>query len=162
MMGWRAFRIAVAAALLAGGVAANAQTPRRTPYWVSLTAGDALMRAGPGRQYPALWRFRRAGLPLKVIALHESWRKVRDPDGAEGWMAAALLGDQRTGMIANGIRMLRAGPDAGAAILWRAEPGVIGKVAHCAAGWCELDVKGRVGYVEAGALWGVEPGDLPG
>ena len=57
------------------------------------------------------------------------------------------------------VRALRAGPDAGAKVLWRAQPGVIGRISHCRAGWCEFDVHGRVGYVEAAALWGVDPGE---
>ena len=161
-MNKRGFGIALSALLAAAPAAiADAQATRAVPYWVSLTAGDALMRTGPGRQYPAAWRYRRAGMPLKVLAVHESWRKVRDPDGTEGWMAAALLGDQRSGMVVGGLRLLRAAPDPTATILWRAEPGVVGRVSHCTAGWCEFDVHGRVGYVEAGALWGVEPGDQP-
>lgn len=148
-----------AALLIAGSAAAPAQTARALPYWASLTAGDALMRTGPGRQYPATWRYRRAALPLRVMAVHETWRKVRDPDGTEGWMASALLGDQRTGMVTGALRPLRSAPDAAAKILWQAEPGVVGRVSHCAGGWCELDVHGRVGYVEAAYLWGVAPGE---
>lgn len=151
--------IAAAAGLLILASTVSAQTSRALPYWASLTAGDALMRTGPGRQYPATWRYRRAALPLKVIAVHETWRKVRDPDGTEGWMASALLGDQRTGMVTGASRPLRSAPDAAAKILWHAEPGVVGHVSHCAGGWCELDVRGRVGYVEAMYLWGVEPGE---
>lgn len=151
--------IAAAAALLTASGGAPAQPPRALPYWASLTAGDALLRTGPGRQYPATWRYRRVALPLQVIAVHETWRKVRDPAGTEGWMAAALLGDQRTGMITRAPQPLRSAPDAAAKILWQAEPGVVGRLSHCAGGWCELDVHGRVGYLEAAYLWGVGPGE---
>jgi SH3-like domain-containing protein len=44
-------------------------------------------------------------------------------------------------------------------VRYRAQPGVIGQVSGCAAGWCELNVDGRRGYVETGALWGVDPGE---
>ena len=140
-------------------VPAWATENRPVPYWASISAGDALMRSGPGRNYPATWRYRRADLPVKVVQVHESWRKVREPDGTEGWMAAALLSAQRTAIVTGETRPLRASPEAGAKILWRAEPGVVGKIAHCAAGWCEFDVHGRAGYVAINHIWGAEPGE---
>ena len=149
----------VAALLLIVMAGSASAQPKRPPYWASLSAGDALMRSGPGREYPALWRYRRVGLPLKVVAVHESWRKVREMDGTEGWMASVLLSDERTALITGEIRVLRAAPDAGAKLLWRVEPGVVGRISHCAAGWCEFDVRGRTGFVEQTALWGVEPGE---
>ena len=138
---------------------ASAQTPRPLPYWASLSAGDALLRTGPGREYPATWRYARVDLPLKVIATHASWRKVREMDGTEGWMASVLLSDRRTATVTGAIRPLRAAPDAGAKVLWQAEPGVIGKIAHCRSGWCEFDVHGRVGYIETTTIWGLNPGE---
>lgn len=140
-------------------VPAWAAENRPVPYWASISAGDALMRSGPGRNYPATWRYRRADLPVKVVQIHESWRKVREADGTEGWMAAALLSVQRTAIVVGQTRPLRAGPDAAAQILWRAEPGVVGKIAHCAAGWCELEVRGRAGYIAINHIWGAEPGE---
>lgn len=153
----RAAAIGIAAML---GAAAVAQSPRPVPYWASLAAGDALMRTGPGREYPATWRYRRPELPLKVVAVHTSWRKVREPDGTEGWMAAVLLTDQRTAIVTGAEpAALRASPDASGRVLWRAEPGVTGKIAKCAGGWCQLDVRGRAGFIEIARLWGVEPGE---
>lgn len=151
--------LATCALLLAQGIG-TAQTPRPLPYWASLTAGDALLRNGPGREYPASWRYRRVGLPLKVIAVHESWRKVREPDGTEGWMASVLLTERRTAMVQGDVVAMRDAPSTGAGVQWRAAPGVIGKITKCRAGWCHFDVNGRAGYVETGRLWGVEPGEV--
>ncbi len=150
----------LAAAITIASTGGVAQAPRALPYWASLTAGDALMRSGPGREYPAQWRYRRVGLPLKVVAVHESWRKVREPDGTEGWMASVLLTERRTGMVQGDTVMLRAKPATDAAVQWRAAPGVIGRIEKCRAGWCHLDVAGKAGFVEASRLWGVELGEV--
>jgi SH3-like domain-containing protein len=149
--------VMVVAAMLAG--AAMAAEQRAVPYWASIAAGDALMRSGPGRNFPATWRYRRADLPVQVVQVHESWRKVREPDGTEGWMAAALLSAARTAIVTGDAQPMRAAPDRLARILWRAAPGVVGRISHCADGWCEFDVGGRVGYVRADGLWGVSPGE---
>ena len=38
--------------------------------------------------------------------------------------------------------------------MWRAEPGVIGRLGDCKSGWCKLDIDGRQGYIAETALWG--------
>ncbi|HEY0269740.1 MAG TPA: SH3 domain-containing protein [Sphingomonas sp.] len=129
----------------------------KVSYWASLAAGQANMRSGPGRNYPTDWLYQRAGLPLRVIETYPGWRKVRDQDGTEGWMIVNLLTDQRTGMIVGSIADLRNAPNPGAGVLWRAQPGVIGRISHCGAGWCRINVLGREGYVEIAHLWGIAP-----
>lgn len=152
-------RIIGTAALLAlvGSDAALAQTKKTPPYYASISAGRARMRTGPGKTYPASWLYVRADLPVKVVAVFKEWRKVQDPDGTEGWMLANLLSETRTGYVRRQIAELRERPSAGARVVWRAEPGVVGRLSQCGGGWCRLDVKGQAGYVEAVRLWGVDP-----
>ncbi len=148
----------VAMAIAMCGTLASA-ADRPVPYWASVTAGDALMRTGPGRNYPAVWRYRRKGLPVKVLQVHESWRKVSDRDGTVGWVSAALLSAERTAIVVGEIRPMLASPEEGSRILWRAAPGVIGKVRHCANGWCKFDVDGKSGFIASNGIWGIEPGE---
>jgi len=147
----------ILAALSVPALGAGQADHDKTPYWASIGAGKARMRTGPGRNYPASWLYQREGLPVQVIETYPGWRKIRDPDGTEGWMAGALISDRRTGMVKGGIADLRQSPNPGAPVLWRAEPGVIGRLSHCDEGWCRIDVKGREGYIEESALWGVNP-----
>lgn len=143
-------------ALLTLAVATQAEAQdKKPPYWASIVPSKARIRTGPGRNFPAVWLYQRAGLPVKVTATFPSWRKIRDPDGAEGWMQSNMLSEERTGMVTGGVGEMRAKPDAGAAIVWRAEPGVVGRLRKCAGGWCDFDVKGRRGWIEAAHLWGV-------
>lgn len=158
---WRgSARLGVAVALFAGvatGVAAAAE--RSVPYWASISAGQARMRTGPGRNFPASWLYQRAGLPVKVIETYPSWRKVEDPDGTQGWMMVNLLSDKRTAIVVGEIRPLHTTPDRASPVAWRVEPGVVGNLSRCAAGWCQFDVQGRKGYIEAAFLWGVVSGE---
>ena len=128
---------------------------REPPYWASISAGQARMRTGPGRNYPINWLYQRADLPVRVVEIYENWRKVEDPDGARGWMLVNLLSDQRTAMVAGDIRPILDAPEPRARIRYRAEPGVVGKISHCRAGWCEIDVRGRSGYIRTSHLYGV-------
>lgn len=154
-----AIGLAAAAVVLAGGATAWAQV-RKAPYYASIGAGEARMRTGPGRNYPVSWLYLRAGLPVKVIEVYPSWRKVQDPDGTTGWMQANLLAEARTAMVRDGeIRVMLEAPQSGAKVAWRVEPKVIGRISRCASGWCRFDVRGRAGYIEVANLWGVDPGE---
>lgn len=116
------------------------------------------MRTGPSTEFPVKWVYKRQYLPVKVVAVHEVWRKIEDPDGDQGWMHVRLLSPNRTALvIGSGVATLRDGPEATARIAWRVEPGVVGRVEDCAKGWCRLDVAGRTGYIEVDRLWGDEP-----
>lgn len=132
---------------------------KRPPYWASIVPDAARIRTGPGRNFPAVWEYRRAGLPVKVVQTFPAWRKVQDPDGATGWMQANMLSEARTGMVMGDVRAMHASPSTGAPVIWRAAPGVVGKLRQCRAGWCDFDIKGRRGWIEAAHLWGVERGE---
>ena len=155
-------RLAAAAVLAVVPAAALAtDAAPHVPYWASIRAGQAMMRTGPARTYPANWLYRRADLPVRVVAAHKEWRKVEDPDGTQGWMLANLLSGERTALVRGTEPLaMREGPTAGGRLLWRAAPGVVGRVSACGNGWCRLDVKGRAGFVEQGSLWGVEAGEV--
>ena len=82
--------------------------------------------------------------PVKVLAMHKGWKKIEDPDGTQGWMQANLLSDSRTALVTAGEPVaLRDSPRAAGRVLWRAAPGVVGRISKCAAGWCNFDVRGR-------------------
>ena len=146
-------RIVLAAlVLIAAPLAAQ---EREVPYWASIKAEVLNLRAGPGRDYPVRWVYHRAGLPLKVVRVHEGWRLVRDPAGDEGWVTANLLSKDRGGIvIGQGLAAIREKPSDNSKLRWNAEPGVVGRIDDCEAGWCDFDVGGRRGYMRAERLWG--------
>ncbi|WP_305096174.1 SH3 domain-containing protein [Croceibacterium aestuarii] len=140
--------------LLVFAVPAGAQD-RETPYWASLRAEVANMRVGPSENFPIDWVYKRKGLPVKVVRVMEGWRLVVDQDGAQGWFYAPLLSPERAAVIiGKGLAAIRAAPAADAALRWKAEPGVVGKLGDCQQDWCEFDAAGRKGWVAAERLWG--------
>ena len=138
-----------------GLAAPAAGQDRDVPYWATLRAEEVNMRVGPSEEFPIEWVYRRPGLPVKVVRLNEGWRLVEDPDGERGWIVARLLDPDRGAIVVGeGLAELRAAPDASAAVRWRAEPGVVGALGDCEAGWCKLDTGGREGWIRAERLWG--------
>ena len=87
-----------------------------------------MTRTGPAKNYPGIWLYQRRDLPVRVLKKYESWRLIQDPDGEKGWMLVTLLSDRRTAMVKAGEpRPIRADPNEGARVRYRAEPGVVGR-----------------------------------
>ncbi|HEY0625550.1 MAG TPA: SH3 domain-containing protein [Allosphingosinicella sp.] len=153
----RAFALAI---IFLFAAPAGAQKERETPYWASISAGKAMMRTGPGKNYPATWLYQRADLPIKVVEVYPNWRRVQDPEGTTGWMLVHLLSDTRTGLVTGTEpRPMHAEPDAGSRIAYRAAPGVVGRLVSCDGGWCLFDVGGKRGYIQKSHFWGADPGE---
>jgi SH3-like domain-containing protein len=147
-------QILAAAVLMATVGPAAAQSEVELPYWASINVDEARMRKGPSPDVPVIWEYRRKDLPVKVVARFETWRKIEDPDGTQGWMAARLLSRTRTAIVTGEIRPMREDASVSATVAYRAEPGVVGRITDCKDGWCLFDVKGRKGWIQTDHIWG--------
>ena len=148
-----------AALLLALATTASAQD-KKPPYWASIASGEAMMRTGPGRNYPGIWLYKRRDLPVRVIQIYPNWRKIEDPDGQQGWMLVTLLSDRRTGIVKpGGPRDIRVKRDPNSPIRYRAEAGVVGRIEKCDGRWCRIEVGKREGYIAQADVWGVGEGE---
>jgi SH3-like domain-containing protein len=55
------------------------------PRYVSLKTNEGNARRGPGLTHRIDWVFTRAGMPLRITAEFEHWRRVEDSEGVGGW-----------------------------------------------------------------------------
>lgn len=126
------------------------------PRFVSLKSEEVNVRTGPGTRYPIQWVYRRDGMPVEVIEEYDLWRKVRDIEGASGWVHKSMLDGKRTVIIkAKEARVVRAAPEPSAYPVLKVEPKVIARIVECEKGWCRVQVAGRKGWIERQYLWGV-------
>ncbi len=131
-----------------------------SPHFAALRADKVYLRTGPSADFPVQWVYVRKGLPVEVIAVFDIWRKIRDVDGAEGWVNQQLLTGRRSVLITGEIRDLRHDPQPDARIVARLEPGVIASVSRCDPAWCELRAGGYQGWLKREEVWGVSPGEV--
>jgi SH3-like domain-containing protein len=143
-------------ALQAGASSGPVETGTR---FMSLRSDKVNVRTGPGTRYPIEWVFVKKGFPVEVTAAHDTWRKVRDWEGTEGWVHQSMLSDRRALLVAGQIRGLRSEPKESAELLARLEPGVIGRLERCAGEWCRATVGGYQGWLKRKELWGVSPAE---
>ena len=141
---------------LAAPAAAQDKTP---PYWASIASGEAMMRAGPGRNYPGIWLYKRRDLPIRVVKVFPNWRMIEDSEGTRGWMLVSLLSDRRTAIVREGgNRAIQAKPESESRVRYHVEPGVVGRIEKCREGWCHISIGKREGYIRIADIWGVGEG----
>lgn len=142
-------------ARLAAQPVAAPETADDLPRFVSLSATKANLRAGPGKDHPVRWVYRRRHLPLLVIDRYNEWLQVRDWDGEEGWMHKNLLRGPRTLRVMAEFKELFRSPDTGSDLVAVLETGVVANVKACSEGWCQVRV-GRVsGWLESTECFGL-------
>lgn len=128
------------------------------PRYAALGSNQVNLRVGPDLRYPIEWTYQRRDLPVQIVDEHQQWRRIRDPDGTEGWVQRPLLHSRRTFVIAGTEeRSLRRGPEEAAAPVARLKPGVVGRLRRCAERepWCEAEVGGYRGWLKRAEIWGV-------
>jgi len=142
----------------------NRGTGLPLPRFVSLKSDDVNVRRGPGQEYEVAYTYVRAGLPVEITQEFDNWRKIRDSEGAEGWVFHSLLAGKRTALIApwdkGGPFPAYQDADAKSAVVAYLEPKVIADVEQCTGAWCEISVKGYDGWIEQDKLWGVYPEEV--
>ena len=154
---------ALLAGLLTGGPAkADEKDKLPLPRFVSMKHGLVNLRAGPGKRYPVQWVLQRRGMPVEIIGEFDTWRKIRDWQGDEGWVIEQAVSGERSFIVTGEIRALHSSADPEADLVARLEPGVIGKLLSCPAetpDWCRVDAGGVKGWLQREQFWGVLPGE---
>ncbi len=129
------------------------------PRYVAIRSNEINVRSGPSIQYPIKWVFSRRNMPVEVTAEFDTWRRIRDSEGDDGWVMQGMLTAKRSVMISGQIRTLRREPQATGRAVARAEPGVIAKLLRCRDEWCEVDTGDYRGWLKRSEVWGIYPNE---
>lgn len=130
------------------------------PRFVSLKGSEGNARRGPGLTNRIDWVFTHAGMPLRLTAEHDNWRRVEDAEGMGGWVHYALLSGVRTILVTADMATFRNRPDPDATALFKAEAGVIGRILECNPDWCRVSIQGEKGWASKADFWGSDPGEI--
>jgi SH3-like domain-containing protein len=179
------FRAAILIALLLFGIASAfvAMAQRSTaaegpstglplPRFATTRSTPINVRVGPGTRYDIAWVYVRAGTPVEIIQEFDTWRKIRDVDGSEGWVHQNLLSGRRAGIAtpqgeAERIGLLAGREEDSSVRAWMT-PGFPVEIGRCDGAWCEVVAtdhpeNGRPrqysGYLRQDLLWGVYRGE---
>lgn len=130
------------------------------PRFVSMKASEANVRRGPSLTHRIDWVFKHRNMPLEITAEFGHWRRVRDIDGAGGWVHFSLLSGNRTVVITEDMAKLHGQPKEGATTTAHLEQGVIAQLQSCSKDWCQLKATGYKGWTQKSVLWGVRADEV--
>jgi SH3-like domain-containing protein len=134
------------------------------PRFAALRSDEVNMRSGPGTRFPIEWTYQRRELPVEIVREFELWRRIRDPEGTEGWVHQSTLMGRRSFIVrgAPGSEvMLRRRAEDQAQPVARLRPGVVGRLRSCEPNspWCEAQIGEFRGHIRRADIWGVGPAE---
>jgi SH3-like domain-containing protein len=139
------------------------------PRFVTTRSTPINVRVGPGTKYDVAWVYVKSGTPVEIIQEFDTWRKIRDVDGSEGWLHQNLLIGNRAGLVspwkADGeqIPLLRGPAEDSGVRAWLTAKFRV-EIKECDGSWCSVvataspaggNQQAFSGYLQQAELWGV-------
>ncbi|MGV3491745.1 MAG: SH3 domain-containing protein [Devosia sp.] len=143
------------------------------PRFVTTRSDPINVRVGPGTRYDIAWVYVKAGTPVEIIQEFDTWRKIRDSDGSEGWLHQNLLVGNRSGYVAPWLQpteriALLVGADDGSSVRAWLTPNFKVDIKECDGTWCKVIAQSKPvtgnpqnfeGWLRQDQLWGVYKGE---
>jgi SH3-like domain-containing protein len=133
------------------------------PRFVSLKSDRVNVRSGPNKDQEVRWVYTRAGMPVEITAEFENWRRIRDWEGAEGWVYHSLLSGKRSAVVVPTLKdelvPLYESTEPGAPVAASLQPGVLTQIKTCDGKWCQVSGKNFSGWIVQERLWGAYPNE---
>lgn len=127
------------------------------PRFITTKSNKVNLRNGPAKDQKITLTYRKKGVPLEVTDEFENWLRVRDKDGAAGWVHRVTVTGRRYVFIYGGRAAVREAPSSRAPILTRAEEGALLRVTECKRDWCRIKHDKLTGWIQKIRLYGVYP-----
>jgi SH3-like domain-containing protein len=147
----------------AGEIAARSASGLPVPRFVSLKSDRVNVRSGPNKDQDVRWVYTRTGMPVEITAEFENWRRIRDWEGAEGWVYHSLLSGKRTAVVVpkskDELVPLYENAEPESAVVARLQSGVQGQLKSCTGNWCEFAGKNFSGWIRQERIWGAYPNE---
>ena len=150
----------ISVAFSSGFLSNAAAQERPIPRMVSLRADEVNIRSGPGVRYPVKWVYMRKYMPVEVIAEYDTWRKIRDWEGAEGWVHQAMLSPKRAIFVTADTLTIRRQDRQNSPATARLARGMVGLIRKCNQNWCRVSVQDYDGWIERQAVWGLYENEI--
>ena len=124
------------------------------PRFVSIKSNKVNVRRGPNSTYQIDWVYTRAGVPLKVTAEYENWRRIEDFQGEGGWVHSRLLSGKRFVIFVENKSILKRRPNRESPAVAIVEKGVIARLVSSMGEWSEIFIEGHYGWILNESVWG--------
>ena len=125
------------------------------PRFASFRSEEVNVRVGPGPQYPILWVYKRLSLPVEITAEFDTWRRIKDFQGNEGWVNKGMLSSKRHVIITSKTANLYSSPDRSSSLKAVLQEGVVAQITEIQEPWCHVRISGLKGWILIHEAWGI-------
>lgn len=136
---------------------------KNVPRFVTLKSDKVNVRLGPTRDHDIGHVYQKAGLPVEVTAEHDTWRRIRDWEGTEGWVQQSLLTSQKRSVMVRASDKLNFPlydtAQLNGKVVATIEPRVTATAKSCNLKACLVSGQGFEGWIDQSKLWGVYPNE---
>lgn len=120
---------------------------------LTVTAGIANMRSGPGTKYDVLWQVEQYH-PVIVVEKKGKWYKIKDFENDVAWLHESLLGKVNGVITIKDKCNVRSRPNTKSPVLFTVERGVPFKVLSRKGNWIKIEhADGDVGWIYKTLVW---------
>ena len=131
-------------------------TGYKLPRFVSLKSNEVNLRVGSSRNYPIILKYISKNLPVEIVDENNTWRKIRDIEGNEGWILEGLLQGDRYAIINQSyIPSVQIFSHPEGRVIGKIGKKNIVKINSCLTNWCKIEYKKYRGWINKRNLWGV-------
>ena len=122
--------------------------------FLSLKNNEVNLRVGPSFEHPIKLVYKKKYLPVIILNKSETWRKISDFEGDEGWIHISMISNKNTFINKKEQNLLKYKNDK--IITAIIKEGVIGKIIMCEEKLCKVKIKPYRGWIEKKYLWGIK------
>lgn len=120
---------------------------------LSVTAGIANMRSGPGTNNDVLWQVEQYH-PVRIIEKKGNWYKIKDFENDVAWLHKSLLGKVEGVITIKDKCNVRSKPNTKSSVLFTVEKGVPFKVLSRKGNWIKIEhADGDIGWIYKTLVW---------
>ena len=128
----------------------------KLPRFVSTKSDESNLRIGASTNYPIQLTYIFKNFPLEIIDEYETWRKVIDVNGNQGWIHKSILQGDRYAIIKTSHNQ--------SAQIYNKPKGIfigeignrnIVKINKCFNLWCHISLSKNKGWINKINIWGI-------
>ena len=122
--------------------------------FLSLKNNEVNVRAGPSKEYPIKFIYKKKYLPIEVIDKSENWRKIKDIENNSGWIHISQLSKKKSAVnIINNSLVYKKSTIYSKPIV-KLKTGRLVLIKKCKEKWCKITSGGYSGWISKNFLWG--------
>jgi SH3-like domain-containing protein len=116
---------------------AEIKSGKCTPYYVAIKSDKVNSHVGPGKIYKVVFEYVQKYLPLMVVARYDNWRKIKDPDGDEGWVHKSMLSPKRFVITKNNLSQFMSESNETSQLIAQIKKNFVMELLSVRGNWCK-------------------------